>query len=217
MSVRVGQNRGAGLGADTLLDFSVETTLDGKPLTEAEWQSLLQAADGLALVRGQWVEVDPEKLRDALAHWKKVESMSRRGGLTFFERMRLISGFQPGAAAAEEGAALGEERDQAVGVNWLGFLARPYILRRLKTDKRVIADLPEKTEVRAWCSLTKPQAALRLAPARFSGFGLFASSLAINSGHERHRARQLRVIARNLKNGSLVADAAPGRPGDPRR
>jgi non-specific serine/threonine protein kinase len=39
-------------------------------------------------------------------------------------------------------------------------LTRPYILRRLKTDKRVIADLPDKTEVRAWCSLTKPQAAL---------------------------------------------------------
>jgi SNF2 family DNA or RNA helicase len=30
----------------------------------------------------------------------------------------------------------------------------------LKTDKRVIADLPDKTEVRAWCALTKPQAAL---------------------------------------------------------
>ena len=39
-------------------------------------------------------------------------------------------------------------------------LTRPYILRRLKTDKRVIADLPDKTEVRAWCSLTKAQAAL---------------------------------------------------------
>jgi non-specific serine/threonine protein kinase len=39
-------------------------------------------------------------------------------------------------------------------------LTQPYILRRLKTDKRVIADLPEKTEVRAWCSLTKKQAAL---------------------------------------------------------
>jgi non-specific serine/threonine protein kinase len=39
-------------------------------------------------------------------------------------------------------------------------LTRPYILRRLKTDKRVITDLPDKTEVRAWCSLTKAQAAL---------------------------------------------------------
>ena len=36
----------------------------------------------------------------------------------------------------------------------------PYILRRLKTDKRIISDLPDKTEVTAWCSLTKTQAAL---------------------------------------------------------
>ncbi|HEV3440501.1 MAG TPA: DEAD/DEAH box helicase, partial [Gemmata sp.] len=39
-------------------------------------------------------------------------------------------------------------------------LVRPYILRRLKTDKRVIADLPDKTEVKAYCALSKHQAAL---------------------------------------------------------
>jgi SNF2 family DNA or RNA helicase len=39
-------------------------------------------------------------------------------------------------------------------------LMRPYILRRLKTDKKVIADLPDKTEVNAFCSLTKVQATL---------------------------------------------------------
>ena len=39
-------------------------------------------------------------------------------------------------------------------------LVRPYILRRLKTDPKVIADLPEKTEVRAYCFLAPAQAAL---------------------------------------------------------
>jgi non-specific serine/threonine protein kinase len=39
-------------------------------------------------------------------------------------------------------------------------LVQPYILRRLKTDKRVIADLPDKTELRAFCGLGKRQAAL---------------------------------------------------------
>jgi len=39
-------------------------------------------------------------------------------------------------------------------------LVRPYILRRLKTDRAVISDLPEKTEVKAFCALTKRQAAL---------------------------------------------------------
>jgi superfamily II DNA or RNA helicase len=39
-------------------------------------------------------------------------------------------------------------------------LTRPYILRRLKTDRSIIGDLPEKTEVGAWCVLSKVQAAL---------------------------------------------------------
>ena len=39
-------------------------------------------------------------------------------------------------------------------------LVRPYILRRLKTDKRVIDDLPDKTELKAWCHLSPSQAAL---------------------------------------------------------
>ena len=39
-------------------------------------------------------------------------------------------------------------------------LVQPYLLRRLKSDKRIIADLPDKTEVTAYCSLTKAQAAL---------------------------------------------------------
>ncbi len=39
-------------------------------------------------------------------------------------------------------------------------LIRPYILRRLKTDKSVIADLPDKTEVKAYCHLSRKQAAL---------------------------------------------------------
>jgi SNF2 family DNA or RNA helicase len=39
-------------------------------------------------------------------------------------------------------------------------LVRPYILRRLKTDKSVIADLPDKAEVKAFCALSRKQAAL---------------------------------------------------------
>jgi non-specific serine/threonine protein kinase len=38
-------------------------------------------------------------------------------------------------------------------------LVSPYILRRLKTDRSIISDLPEKTEVSAYCGLSKAQAA----------------------------------------------------------
>ncbi len=39
-------------------------------------------------------------------------------------------------------------------------LVRPYILRRMKTDKSIIADLPDKTEIKALCGLSRRQAAL---------------------------------------------------------
>jgi hypothetical protein len=39
-------------------------------------------------------------------------------------------------------------------------LVRPYILRRLKSDRRVIADLPDKVEQLSHCTLSKKQAVL---------------------------------------------------------
>src|SRR5207244_13331514 len=42
----------------------------------------------------------------------------------------------------------------------LRVLVQPYILRRLKIDKTVIADLADKTEVKAFCQLSRKQGAL---------------------------------------------------------
>jgi SNF2 family DNA or RNA helicase len=54
---------------------------------------------------------------------------------------------------------LNEQQDaQAYGA--LRRLVRPYILRRLKTDPGVAPDLPDKTEMRVECTLSKKQAAL---------------------------------------------------------
>lgn len=39
-------------------------------------------------------------------------------------------------------------------------LVRPFILRRMKTDPALVPDLPDKTEIPAYCSLTPEQAAL---------------------------------------------------------
>jgi superfamily II DNA or RNA helicase len=121
VQVRIGQSQPAGFGVESLLDFSVEATLEGEPLTAAEWQGILQSVDGLVMVRGKWVEADPAKLREALAHWKKVEAMAQRDGLTFFEGMRLLAGFQPVGDRAEAGG--GSELDRA----WTGIQAGQWL------------------------------------------------------------------------------------------
>ena len=39
-------------------------------------------------------------------------------------------------------------------------LVEPFILRRVKTDKRIISDLPDKIEQKMYCELTPEQASL---------------------------------------------------------
>ncbi|MHA1157099.1 MAG: DEAD/DEAH box helicase, partial [Candidatus Heimdallarchaeota archaeon] len=45
-------------------------------------------------------------------------------------------------------------------INHLSKIIQPFILRRLKTDKSIINDLPEKMEYNVYCSLTEEQAIL---------------------------------------------------------
>jgi superfamily II DNA or RNA helicase len=148
IDVRIGQQPAAGLGARALLDFSFEATLEGEPLTEAEWNALLQAADGLVLVRGKWVEVDPAKLREALAHWKKVQTLVRQDGLTFFEGLRMIAGFQPGDPSAEQGQLPDAERE------WSGIQPGPWL-------EQVLAQLRDPLRLGAEGNIPGLQAELR--------------------------------------------------------
>ena len=65
-----------------------------------------------------------------------------------------------GSATAFTGFCKTMASSRAGGYAPLRRLVQPYVLRRLKTDKTVIADLPDKTEVTAYCPLSKRQAAL---------------------------------------------------------
>ena len=53
-----------------------------------------------------------------------------------------------------------ERNADAEATEQLKRVTGPFILRRLKTDKTVIADLPDKLEMKVWCNLTPEQASL---------------------------------------------------------
>ena len=53
-----------------------------------------------------------------------------------------------------------ERNGDADATDRLRKLTGPFILRRVKTDPSVIADLPEKLEMKVWCNLTPEQASL---------------------------------------------------------
>ena len=102
--VVVGKARGPGVGADALLDFSIGVTLEGQTLTAQEVREILAGTDGLALIRGRWIEIDRERLRQVLDHWSAFEAAHAAGGISVVEGLRLLAGAriddQPAADAA---------------------------------------------------------------------------------------------------------------------
>ena len=53
-----------------------------------------------------------------------------------------------------------EKNGDAAWLQTLRSLVQPFILRRLKIDREIIQDLPEKQEMTVFCSLSAEQAAL---------------------------------------------------------
>jgi len=116
--VNLGQHA-AGLGFDTMLDFTVELTLDGEPLSDEEWKELAAAGDGLVRLKGRWVEIDREKLDAVLAHWKKVQRSADDDGVSWSDGMRLLSGAALDGEAAAEFAQTTAEWSTVVAGDWL--------------------------------------------------------------------------------------------------
>jgi non-specific serine/threonine protein kinase len=105
VAATVGDRPLAGTGLDGLLDFRMEVTLDGEPLTGEEIASLLAGTDGLVLMRGQWVEVDRRRLERTMQQFAAAQALADRNGLTFAEAMRLLAGADLGTAGTERETA----------------------------------------------------------------------------------------------------------------
>ena len=91
VQVSLGARPASMVSLDQMLDFHVTLALDGQPLTNEERRQLLQATEGLTLLRGKWVEVDRGQIQEALDHWMTLEKEHAQG-INFIDGMRLLAG-----------------------------------------------------------------------------------------------------------------------------
>jgi non-specific serine/threonine protein kinase len=99
----------------------MEVTLDGETLTPGEVKALLAGSNGLALIRGRWVEVDQGRLARTMQRFQEAERLAAEGGITFIEAMRMLSG----ADIAGGGAADRADHD------WSRVTAGPWLAELL--------------------------------------------------------------------------------------
>ncbi|MFT4563211.1 MAG: superfamily II DNA or RNA helicase [Gammaproteobacteria bacterium] len=144
VNITIGSIKREKLGADALLDFNLGIVLGESSLSEHELQELMEAEDGLIFVKGQWVEVDRDKLVEALAHWKKVEAEAGNDGLSFAAGMRLLAG---ASADLEHGEVTSQDRQWAFveAGQWLSTvldeLRMPETLKAIDPGKALKTDL----------------------------------------------------------------------------
>ncbi len=122
VTATVGASAPSLLRTDALLDFKMEMTLDGEKLTDAEIKEILASTQGLALIRGQWVEVDPERLSRMMERFQEAESLAHGGGLSFAEAMRMIAGAD----------LMNDAANNAADPEWSGVVAGPWLADILK-------------------------------------------------------------------------------------
>ena len=101
-----------------------------------------------------------------------------------------------------------QARQDAAAEARLQRLTRPFILRRLKTDKDIAPDLPDKMEMKVFCNLTREQATLYAAVVKEATDDIAAATEAIE-----RRGRVLSALTR-LKQvcnhpAQFLADHSP--------
>lgn len=134
LNIKLGEKRSSLLGMDALISIVPTLSVEGVKLTKTEIKQLLASADGLALIKGKWVEVNHKKLEALL---KKMEEAP--GEISLRDALMIQSGLSTPQWMAEE------DDIQMTNGKWLSSvyqkLTDPEIIRKTTLPKKLNATL----------------------------------------------------------------------------
>jgi hypothetical protein len=163
-------------GADRLSGNELAAALAGVDLVVTTYQTAVRDLAELSAVRwGRVVADEAQALKNHLSQQAKaVRSLpaASRIALTgtpvenqLSELWSIMEFVNPGMLGPEKAfrerfAVPIERYGSQEAAAELRRVTQPFVLRRLKTDKSIISDLPDKQEMKVWCNLTQEQASL---------------------------------------------------------
>lgn len=88
LSITLGNEQPSRLGLDAIVDFNAQVSMGDEAVTIEELRNLLSEAEGLAFIKGKWVEVDHQKLNEILQAYEQAQKLMNTG-MTMMEAMRF--------------------------------------------------------------------------------------------------------------------------------
>lgn len=156
IKITVGKNEASTLGMGALLDFNMQFALaSGENLTAEEWKKIVSTSENLVQIKGQWVEVDREKLQQVLTHWQKIQRQINKEGLSFAAGMRLLAGTE---------SAVRTNNETSSATEWSSVIAGDWLQQMLFSLRN-----PERTDQKPVVSILKKYLDASLRPYQLVG------------------------------------------------
>jgi SNF2 family DNA or RNA helicase len=166
-SLRVYVHHGATRRRDLVEDVDLVITTYGTAtrdvalLREVGWARVVcdeaQAIKNSGTRQAQAVRAIPARTRLALTGTPVENHLAELWSIMDFCNPGLLGPAKQFRRRYQEPIEVRQDADAAAA---LKRATGPFVLRRLKTDKTIISDLPEKNEMKVWCTLTGEQATL---------------------------------------------------------
>ncbi|HEY6479583.1 MAG TPA: DEAD/DEAH box helicase [Streptosporangiaceae bacterium] len=147
--------------ADLVVTTYQTVARDLAALSQVRWARVVcdeaQAIKNHLSQQAKAVRALPAGSRIALTGTPVENQLSELWSIMEFANPGLLG---PQKAFREAYAVPIERYGSAEAAERLRRVTQPFVLRRLKTDKSIISDLPDKQEMKVWCNLTQEQASL---------------------------------------------------------
>ncbi|MBI4653070.1 DEAD/DEAH box helicase [Candidatus Kuenenbacteria bacterium] len=139
LDIKIGNTSSSFFNKDSILDFETNLLFDNEEMSEDEARKLLNESDGLAFIKGKWIEVDSEKLKKTLEAYEKARQLMKQSGLSLKDAMHLQFNLQKD---------LGIIDDDTVNISngeWLKSvvekLRKPDLINSISPSKDFLAEL----------------------------------------------------------------------------
>lgn len=131
LSIKLGDKKPSALGFDAIVSAKPEFMVDGVVLTKKDIETLMAQTEGLAFLKGKWVEADHKRLQKLLDDINGIPD-----NLTLMEALKLELGTS--ASAADVGGMVTNGKWLA-GI--LKSLQKPEMIRKVAVPKELHATL----------------------------------------------------------------------------
>ncbi len=89
ISVSVGNKTPSILGREALVDFNIMIALGGEKISVNEVKKLLAESEGLAFIKGKWVEVNHNSLNEVLKAYQHAQKFIESGSMSVIEALQF--------------------------------------------------------------------------------------------------------------------------------